>query len=133
MLELIIVIIIIAILATLGLIQYGRMIEKSRRAEAQVAFSTMRILAHAYFLEHGSLLEFPINQVGLPLDSCESNYYFYYTYALLNPPTYDTLLQQAWRCGPESGGKPPEGTGFIQLTSNLNTGSDIWEMSPEFK
>ena len=55
LLELIIVIIIIGILAVLGFTQYGRMVERSRGAEAKAILGDIRKLAYAYRMEHGNL------------------------------------------------------------------------------
>ena len=52
LLELIIVIIIIGILATLGFTQYAKMLEKGRMAEAKAVLGNIRTMAKAYQLEH---------------------------------------------------------------------------------
>lgn len=54
LLELIVVIIIIGVLATLGLTQYAKVIEKGRQAEAQSVLGNIRTLAKAYQLEKGT-------------------------------------------------------------------------------
>ncbi len=55
LLELIVVIVILGVLATLGFTQYGRMVEKSRQAEAKMILGDIRKLTYAYYLANGSL------------------------------------------------------------------------------
>jgi len=55
LIELIIVIIIVGILATLGISQYARMVEKTRSTEAKMIFGDVRKLAYQYRLENGTI------------------------------------------------------------------------------
>lgn len=54
LLELIIVIIIIGVLATLGFSQYVRVVEKGRTAEAKAILGSLRTAQEAYNLEYGT-------------------------------------------------------------------------------
>ncbi len=56
LLELVVVIVILGVLATLGFTQYGRMVEKSRGAEARMIIGDMRKLAYSYWLANGTLI-----------------------------------------------------------------------------
>ncbi len=53
LLEIIVVLIILGIIATLGFLQYTRVIEKGRTAEAKTNMGTIRTMAMAYHEEHG--------------------------------------------------------------------------------
>ncbi len=128
LLELLIVIIILGVLATLGFTQYGRMIERSRGAEARTICGDIRKFAAGYRLENGVLTGFlPTNaNIGTAGDmipsACAGTHYFTYTTAVSDP----TLTITATRCS--VGGKnPPAATGTtLILTSNLSTGTDTW-------
>ncbi len=74
LLELIIVIIIVAILATVGLTTYTNQIEASRLAEAKGSIGAMRKLAIEYYLKNGTLVD--VNTVIST--SCTSDHYFRY-------------------------------------------------------
>jgi len=52
LLELIVVIIIVGILATLGFTQYSKVVEKGRTADAKQALGTLRKLQEAYYQEY---------------------------------------------------------------------------------
>jgi prepilin-type N-terminal cleavage/methylation domain-containing protein len=102
--ELIIVVIIVGILASLGLTQYSLMVEKSRLAEAKVRIGVMRQLAHEYYLNNGDMSS--ITNADLGVDgTCSSTgfYNFWCTYKT------STLVQLAsGRC--TGGGKNPNAT-----------------------
>ncbi len=57
LLELIVVIVIMGVLATLGLASYSRLIEGSRGAEARQTIGTMRQLAYAYWAGNSDSLQ----------------------------------------------------------------------------
>jgi len=79
LLELIIVIIIIGILATLGFTQYSKMIEKGRMAEANSVLGNIRTMEKAYELEHGTWGDLAAVGLGdLPAGNCSSKYFFQY-------------------------------------------------------
>jgi prepilin-type N-terminal cleavage/methylation domain-containing protein len=101
--ELIIVIIIVGILASLGLTQYNLMVEKSRTVEAKVRIGTMRTFAYQYYLEHGTLEGMVNADVGVDNTCTSVDLYRYY---VSNYTTYAALA--AARC--TSGGKAPNTT-----------------------
>ena len=121
LLELVLVIIIIGILATLGFTQYGRMVEKGRTAEAKSILGQIRAAQEAYKLEYGcyttnlSLLAADIT----PTTACNTSYYYRYTV----PSASSTDFQlSATRC--TSGGKMPDATTayYVNLTQNGTMG-----------
>ena len=132
LLELIIVIIIIGILATLGFTQYARLIEKARGAEARTILGDLRKKAAGFRLERGSLagianddLDVSAN-VGDTPSVCAPSHYFSYTISATADPS---ITVTATRCA--AGGKTPNagsptGGQTISLTTNLNTGVDTW-------
>ena len=136
LLELIIVIIIIGVLATLGFTQYGRMIEKSRGAEAKVILGDIRKFAAAYVLEEtianiGAMTAADLN-IGTGADqipsACATSHYF--SYGIPAAPA-NPLVITATRCA--ASGKTPDSTLLcsgaactLTLTTNLTTGVDTW-------
>jgi len=130
LLELIVVIIIVGVLATLGFTQYGAMIEKSRGAEAKAICGDIRKLAAAYRLERGTVtgviasdLNIGTSTDQIPSTCSQSSHYFSYSVAAADP----TITITATRCGTGTG-KTPGSTnaGTIVLTTNLTTGVDSW-------
>jgi len=77
-LELIVVIIIIGILATLGLTTYTNQIEYARIAEAKANLGAMRKLAYQYYLANGSLTNIQNSDVGAT-NTCDTTAFFKYT------------------------------------------------------
>jgi prepilin-type N-terminal cleavage/methylation domain-containing protein len=110
--ELIIVVIIVGILASLGLTQYSLVVERGRTVEAAMNFATMRHNALAYTLEKGSFAGIAKADLGVEVgqipSSCVSTHYYYYTFD--GPYSYstsnDNIHIAAVRC--TSGGKPPQ-------------------------
>lgn len=110
LLELIVVIVIIGVLATLGIIQYGKVVERGRSAEARSILGTLRKLQINYYLEHGTYCCQEGGVAGLGMDlplattSCWPAYYFAYgCYS-------GSGVCAAMRCatsGYFAGGKPP--------------------------
>ncbi len=128
LLELVVVIVILGVLATLGFTQYGRMVERARGVEARVILGDIRKLAAAYRLENGTVTGFAAVNANIGTDAdqipavCRSSHYF--AYSLLG--ALDPSLQvQASRC--TGGGKVPNGGARrIFLSSNLVVGTDSW-------
>ncbi|OGX23893.1 MAG: hypothetical protein A3J51_02005 [Omnitrophica WOR_2 bacterium RIFCSPHIGHO2_02_FULL_45_21] len=131
LIELVVVLIIVAILGTLGLTQYTRLIEKARGAEAKMILGSIRQLAAAYYMENYSAAGLTNTLVniggsgGVPgpaAANCATSHYFWYTIA--SAPT--TVTATATRCIANS--KPPNGSsaGTLILTSTLSTGVDSW-------
>ncbi|UCC94373.1 MAG: prepilin-type N-terminal cleavage/methylation domain-containing protein [Candidatus Omnitrophota bacterium] len=136
LLELVVVIVIIGILATLGIQQYFRMIERSRGAEARAILGTIRSLAAAHRLDRGNLNAFNDADAGIgaglpgpALGDCGGTHYF--AYDVVKPTTTGNILQaRALRCEGASGKNPPgvaAGSNFILvLDTNFATGADAF-------
>lgn len=128
LLELIVVIVILGILATLGYSQYTKMVEKMRISEAVANLGTMRQLAYQYWIEHGDLSTITNVDLGVGSStdqipsSCRNTHYFYYTRW---SPTQSSVGLGAYRC--TSGGKNPTYTSGNQyevyIEYNPSTGS----------
>jgi prepilin-type N-terminal cleavage/methylation domain-containing protein len=134
LLELIIVIIIIGVLATLGIMQYGSMVEKARGAEARSILGQIRTLAAAYRLEHGNTLVGFSNAgagignaaatPGLIPNPCAVTHYFSYNISAVAANGFTAV---ATRC--LAGGKTPQGSGVggsLQLATDFVLGTDVW-------
>lgn len=138
LIELIIVIIIIGILATLGFAQYVRMIERARGAEARSVLGAIRTQAATLWIEMNTggaapamptANEFTNARVGIGNNpgqialACNTNYYFSYNLTATNLYGFTA---EATRC--TAGGKPPQGPGAttLTLTTNFSDGTDIW-------
>ncbi|MCM8795767.1 MAG: type II secretion system GspH family protein [Candidatus Omnitrophica bacterium] len=128
LLELLVVIIIIGVLATLGIQQYGRMIERARGAEARMILGQIRSTAAAYRLERGSCTGFDNTAAGIGTgadqipSACRATHYFSYTVS----STANGFTATATRC--TTGGKTPNGSSplTLTLTTDFNAGTDTW-------
>jgi prepilin-type N-terminal cleavage/methylation domain-containing protein len=104
LLELIVVIIILGILATLGTGQYFKMIEKGRTAEAKAILGQIKTAQAAYFLERNtyatSIADLP---VGAPNTTCVSNAH-YFGYSTTGGATFTAT---ATRCTTNTSKSPP--------------------------
>jgi prepilin-type N-terminal cleavage/methylation domain-containing protein len=103
--ELIIVIIIVGILASVGMTQYTKVVEKGRAAEARMILGTLRTAEIAEFTENGAYESVAGLGVGAPT-SCTDTHYFSYAC------DSSTGLCTATRC--ESGGKTPDGPAYTK-------------------
>jgi type IV pilus assembly protein PilE len=118
LLELIIVVIIMGILASLGFTQYTKMVEKGRTAEARSILGQLRSAQYAYFLDYGgyggaiSYLAISYLSVAAPT-SCVSTNYFNYT-------TVNNGLSTAIRC--TASGKAPQSITLYSLTLGAGGG-----------
>lgn len=129
LLELVAVIIIIGILATLALGQYQLVIEKSRGSEAKQVLGMLRSLGAAYYLEYNDIGGFDNTDAGIGTEdnqipsACRTSHYFRYA---VSTPAGPTMTATATRC--ISGGKPPDAAiaKTLILTSNFSTGVDDW-------
>jgi len=121
--ELIIVVIIVGILASLGLTQYNLVVEKSRLAEAKVRIGTMRQLAYSYYLENGTVTGMQDADVGAD-NTCSSTGFYAYDRANHGSGTYARL--GATRC--TSGGKTPNASKQYYYYMHFwpGTGQIIW-------
>jgi len=127
LLELIIVIIIVGVLATLGYAQYGRMVERARGAEARSVLGAIRTFEAAYRLEHSGSVSATASDVGIGTSTdqipsaCRNTHYFSYGIA----GSGSSMTATANRC--TASGKTPNGTtGTLTLTTNFEDGSDVW-------
>ncbi|MDD5155255.1 MAG: type II secretion system protein [Candidatus Omnitrophica bacterium] len=102
LLELIVVIVILGILATLGFTQYDKVVETMRRAEAKVRIGNMRQLVTEYYLKHGSLSGLSNADLGTDNTCTSSGYYKYFR----SYTAADYVVMGADRC--TSGGKTPD-------------------------
>ncbi len=105
LLELIVVIIIIGVLATLGFTQYTRMVERGRTAEARTMLGQIRSAQVAYYQEYGSYAAATTNLVVDVVTGCVATNFF--TYAS------DTSSATATRC--TGSGKSPQAATIYSL------------------
>ena len=125
LLELIIVIIIVGILATLGFVQYSAAIEKSRGAEARQTISVLRSqLAGRNYEVTGTVTNGLLGIVaGQIPPSCVATNYFTYSVDASCSTTLCTFT--ATRC--TSGGKNPQGVSQGTLLLIFTSGgTDTW-------
>jgi prepilin-type N-terminal cleavage/methylation domain-containing protein len=113
--ELIIVVIIVGIMASLGLTQYNKVVEKGRASEARMILGTLRSAQIANFYEAGSYATVANLGVGVNDGTCQSTHYFSYT---CSNSTGDCT---ATRC--TTLGKPQQGA--IAWTKSLSI-AGIW-------
>jgi len=116
LLELIIVIIIIGVLATLGFTQYVKMVEKSRTAEAKMILGQIRSAQRAYFTEKNTYTS-AIGDLfveGVPLNCTMGNNTHYFNYTVLSNNA------SATRC--TTLGKTPVGTTAYVINVTYDTG-----------
>ncbi|MFA5410425.1 MAG: prepilin-type N-terminal cleavage/methylation domain-containing protein [Candidatus Omnitrophota bacterium] len=112
LLELIVVIVIIGVLTTLGIIQYGKVVERGRSVEARSILGTLRKLQASYYLEHGSYCCGGVDSpdglgLGVPAleaDMCQPTHYFTYW---CDPTSGACTAQRCSEDGYFAGGKPP--------------------------
>lgn len=101
LIELIIVIIIVGILASVGLTQYTKVVEKGRAAEARLILGSLRTAQISYYMENGAYTA-SVASLGVEAPTgCATTHYFSYTCAATGTCT-------ATRCA--SGGKTPNST-----------------------
>ena len=139
LLELIVVIIIVGILATLGITQYGRMVEKMRTAEARQILGDIRKLGYAYWLANGTVTGMTNADVNIGTASdqlpaypnCRSSHYFCYNMELAEVCAGYPVIYYATRC--TSGGKSPQGSSryFLEICANPATGRDQFRYCPD--
>ena len=111
--ELIIVIIIVGILASVGISQYTKVIEKGRAAEARMILGNLRSAEIAQMNEGGVYAVVAGLSVGAPDGACASTHYFMYACNAANGTCTAT------RC--IGGGKPPQSTvGAYTKTLNID-------------
>jgi prepilin-type N-terminal cleavage/methylation domain-containing protein len=116
LLELIIVVIIIGILATIGFGQYSKVMEKGRKSEALSILGNIRGAEAAFYLENGAYTATlsSLYIETLPPAGCWTSFYFSYSAAAA------TGTGTAVRC--QAGGKTPNVTAAnaYSLTMNID-------------
>lgn len=133
LLELMVVIIIIGVLATLGVMQYQSAIERARGAEARQVIGQLRTQCAAYYMQDpagvgtgdcnddnlGIGTEIP----GPGTANCGGTHFFAYS---SSPAAPDGVVLTADRC--TSGGKNPDRAtgGQLTLTIDYALGTDVW-------
>ena len=135
LLELIVVIIIIGILATLGYTQYGKVMEYGRQVEARAILGLIIKNALSYRLVNGTTTGMQNSDVGIGSSagqipsSCVSTHYYWYNIDYNGDPALHIV---ACRC--IGGGKNPQGTSGggqgIWIDVNLQTGNQAWQSNP---
>ena len=120
LLELIVVIIIIGILATLGFAQYTKTIEKGRAAEAKVVLGQIRSAQEVYKLQNGVYASDPADlAVSAPGSCTTTNYFSYGT---------NNTTGVATRC--TSGGKSPDSATVYYV--NITYATSAWTGTPGY-
>ncbi len=113
LLELIVVVIIIGVLATLGFTQYTRVVERGRSSEAKMILGQIRTAQEAYKLEYDSYAGDIANvSVEAPSNCTQVTHYFSYA--------GDGTLATATRCS--TGGKTPSSTIAYTISLTYSTG-----------
>ena len=141
LLELIVVIIIIGILATLGFSQYTRMIERSRGAEARSLLGAIRTQAAGQWIEKNNGATIPASTIfpaivgigataGLIASACTNavpSTSYYFSYDITQNAGNTGFLATATRCT-GANGKQPGGTAAntLTLTTDFAAGTDVW-------
>ncbi|MDD5156037.1 MAG: prepilin-type N-terminal cleavage/methylation domain-containing protein [Candidatus Omnitrophica bacterium] len=122
LLELIVVIVILGILATLGFTQYSKVVESSRLAEAKTIIGSMRQLATEYYFKNGSLTGIGFGDLGC-VPGCSSTSYYRCATGTI---TSEYLMLDAVRC--TSGGKNPNASRgyFVYIPYYPSTGEGTW-------
>lgn len=124
LLELIVVIIIIGILVSLGIANYGSVIEKSRGVEAKTHIGSLKSLGIASVVEFNSVTPAEIlTAAGCPSTSCDLAHFF--RYAISYAPATFILNMTATRCNGTGNniGKIPHRAAGGTITLLTNTSS----------
>lgn len=137
--ELIIVIMIVGILATLGLAQYLTVIERSRGTEARQVISTLRSVCSGLWMQDDKTDACTAGMLGLstlgarvagemPGSTCWPTNFFRYT---IVSASGNNVVFKAIRCVVAETGKVPgvggtAGSKYLQLDVNYAAGTDVW-------
>jgi len=111
LIELIVVIIIVGILASVGMTQYTKVVEKGRAAEARLILGSLRTAEIAENVENGAYTTVAGLGVAAPT-SCATTHYFSYSCASA------TGTCTATRC--TTGGKTPQGASAYTKTVTVD-------------
>jgi len=114
LLELVVVVIILGILATLGFTQYTKMVEKGRTAEAKLVLGQIRSAQQAYNMQYGGFTTVIGNLPVQPPTACgaSGNHYFSYNVS--------ATTATARRC--TANGKLPVASSQYRVTLTYGTG-----------
>jgi prepilin-type N-terminal cleavage/methylation domain-containing protein len=131
LLELMVVIIILGVLATLGVMQYQAAIEKSRGAEARQILGQLRSSCAAIYMAEGSTDNCDAGNMRIGTDTdmipsaCRATHYFSYA---VTTNTGDNIVVDATRCATGDGGKSPDADTAHTLTLDTDyaAGTDTW-------
>lgn len=108
LIELIVVIIIVGILASVGMTQYTKVVEKGRAAEARMILGTLRSAEVAENMETGAYAVLSGLGVSAPSDCTGTTHFFSYACASA------TGTCTATRCGTGTGKTPGYGTAYTK-------------------
>ena len=131
LLEIIVVIVILGIMATLAATQYTKMVEKARGAEARTILGSIRTNEAAMKLQGGACSS-TLGDAGIGVDfpsACASTHYFTYSIAGVSAGLFTGV---ATRCT-ISGKVPNYSTGqTITLITNFDNGGDTWSLTAPY-
>jgi prepilin-type N-terminal cleavage/methylation domain-containing protein len=122
LIELMIVIIIIGVLATIGIVQYQAAVEKSRGAEAKAILGYLRGACAPIWMDTASAAGCTVGSLGIGTNAnnvpsaCRATNFFSYSIPAVG--TANTISFVATRCA--AGGKAPQGNAAGTLTLNLD-------------
>ena len=118
--ELIVVIIIVGILASVGMTQYTKVVEKGRAAESRVVLGALRSAEIGHQVENGAYVIYGVGNLNLGVEAptaCTTTHYFSYACTAAG-------LCTATRC--TAGGKNPNIAAASQYTKTLDAASGVW-------
>jgi prepilin-type N-terminal cleavage/methylation domain-containing protein len=139
LIELMIVIIIIGVLATVGIVQYQAAVEKSRGAEARSILGALRSTCAPIWMEFNGTDNCIMDRLGMGAGTgliptaCTTTNFF--SYAVANQAVNSGVINiTATRC--TAGGKTPNSNaataGTVKLSVNYVTGSDVWNTTGNY-
>jgi len=135
LLELLIVIIIVGVMATLGLTQYTSVVERSRGAEARQILGQLRSVCAALYMDENTVTPCTgtIANLGLgdgtngtiPSTACYGSHFFKYTVAAVGTTGVNFT---ATRCGTGTGKTPGYGSTnrYLYLVADYANGTANW-------
>jgi prepilin-type N-terminal cleavage/methylation domain-containing protein len=139
LIELMIVIIIIGVLATIGIVQYQAAVEKSRGAEAKAVLGYLRGACAPIWMDTQGTLGCDVGALGIGAattnvpNACRSTNYFTYSISTPGAAGVGTISFRGTRC--TAGGKTPQGTvpaGTVTLNVDFAGGADTWASTGGF-
>jgi prepilin-type N-terminal cleavage/methylation domain-containing protein len=132
LLELMIVIVILGVLASVGIMQYKSAIEKSRGAEARIVIGSLRTQCAAQFLGVNNTTACTNTSLGLGPNAgsipngtaCLPTNYFWYA---ISGNSGSQVTFTATRCLGGNGKTPSAvSAGTLNLTTDFSAGTDTW-------